>query len=75
MKHIDIVDNGLKAVEVSGDTSYDVILMDIEMDGLEAVSTIVERCQQLASRDRAKIFFVTAHAVDGTRLNDAVRMV
>ena len=58
---ITIVDDGLKAVNISEKEKYDIIFMDMQMpvmDGMEACSLIVERDKD------AKVVFVTAHALD-----------
>ena len=61
---ITIVDNGKKAVDVSEETRFDCILMDMQMpimDGLEACKIIVKRDKD--KEDCPKIIFVTAHAL------------
>lgn len=61
LKHIDIVNNGKKAVHESESKEYDIVFMDMEMPvmgGLEACKLIVARRKE----NRApKVIFVTAH--------------
>jgi len=64
---IDIVANGLKALEAVNNHRYDVIFMDVqmpEMDGLEATKKIVEDDQR---SHRPYIIAMTANAMDGDR--------
>lgn len=64
---IDIVDNGVDAVEAVNNGLYDIILMDIqmpEMDGLEATQHIH---QQWPPGQRPYIIAMTAHAMRGDR--------
>ncbi|KAL3944564.1 MAG: hypothetical protein SGBAC_001384 [Bacillariaceae sp.] len=58
---VSIVDDGLKAVNISATTAFDIIFMDMQMpvmDGIEACNLIIERDKD------AKVVFVTAHALD-----------
>jgi len=58
---VSIVDDGLKAVNISETTAFDIIFMDMQMpvmDGIEACNLIIERDKD------AKVVFVTAHALD-----------
>eukprot|EP00980_Cylindrotheca_fusiformis_P016264 scaffold4829_cov129-Cylindrotheca_fusiformis.AAC.24 len=58
---VTIVDDGLKAVNITEKESYDIIFMDMQMpvmDGVEACNLIVERDKG------ANVIFVTAHALD-----------
>jgi CheY-like chemotaxis protein len=60
VSHVDIVDNGLKAVEKTEEVTYDLILMDVDMpvmDGFEACERIV------AKGSNPPVVFVTAHAM------------
>ena len=62
---LDLVENGLKAVESSLSNHYDLIFMDIQMpvmDGLEATKLIKER-----DGDQSRVVFCTAHAIDDFR--------
>lgn len=65
---LDMVDNGLKAVQISATKEYDIIFMDISMpvlDGLDATRLIKDRD---GDKLKTKIIFCTAHAVGDVRL-------
>jgi signal transduction histidine kinase/ActR/RegA family two-component response regulator len=71
LEQIDIVENGLEAVDREIAQRYDVILMDMDMpvmDGLEATRQIVARPRVESTDVAPKIFFVTAHALDTFRV-------
>lgn len=64
---VDVVGNGIEAVDAINSRHYDVVLMDVsmpEMDGIEAT-----RCIRELSPDKARIPLIalTAHAMRGDR--------
>ncbi|GAB1404345.1 MAG: response regulator [Lentimicrobiaceae bacterium] len=62
-QHIDIADNGLVAVEKFRTQSYDLVLMDLHMpgmDGFEATMQIREIEQSENRAKKVKIFAMTA---------------
>lgn len=63
---IDVVANGLEAVEAVIRQQYDVVFMDVqmpEMDGVEATHEIIKKM----GRDRPTIVAMTANAMEGDR--------
>ena len=61
----DIVQNGVEALEASGQKNYDIILMDVqmpEMDGLEAT-----RCIRRQLAVQPFIIAMTANAMQGDK--------
>ncbi len=69
---IDIVNNGLAAVEAVKNQSYDVIFMDIqmpEMDGLEATHHIREKLENSECTFQPGIIAMTANAMKEEREN------
>lgn len=63
-----VVSNGLEAVEAFEQRAFDVVLMDVEMpgmDGLQATAAIRER--ERATGGRVPIIAMTAHAMAGSR--------
>jgi two-component system, sensor histidine kinase and response regulator len=66
--YVDVVGNGLEAVQAVGEVSYDLVLMDIqmpEMDGFEATAAI--RKKEKGSGKHIPIIALTAHAMQGDR--------
>ena len=64
--HVDVVDNGRKAVEAVKAKNYDAVFMDIampEMDGLAATKAI----RALPDKKKLPIIAMTAHAMRGDR--------
>ncbi len=64
--HVDVVDNGRKAVEAVKAKNYDAVFMDIampEMDGLAATKAI----RALPDKKNLPIIAMTAHAMRGDR--------
>ncbi|MEZ4595073.1 MAG: ATP-binding protein, partial [Chloroflexota bacterium] len=64
---VELVSNGLEAVQRSAERPFDIIFMDIqmpEMDGITATQKILE---QADGRKRPYIIAMTAHALKGDR--------
>ncbi len=67
---VEVVGNGLAAVEAWEQNRYDVILMDLEMpemDGMEAAQQIRARERGRSPEEYTPILAMTAHAVTGFR--------
>jgi signal transduction histidine kinase/ActR/RegA family two-component response regulator len=67
--HVQVADNGEKAVRMTNDRDYLAILMDLQMpvmDGYEATRAI-RRSESLRKRKTTPIIGMTAHALSGTR--------
>jgi signal transduction histidine kinase/CheY-like chemotaxis protein len=65
---LEIVNNGLEAVEACQKATFDLILMDMhmpEMSGIEATATI--RKMEASSGIRTPVIALTAHAMKGDR--------
>ena len=65
---VTVVDDGLAALNVSGRSAFDLVLMDIQMpvmDGFEAVAAI--RARERGTSLRLPIVALTAHAMTGDR--------
>jgi len=65
----DCVSNGLEAVEALRNTSYDLVLMDVQMaimDGFEATGTIRDPSSDVLNKS-IPIIAMTAHAMQGER--------
>ncbi|MGB0177217.1 MAG: response regulator, partial [Owenweeksia sp.] len=63
---MDVVANGLEAVEAVTRQKYDVVFMDVqmpEMDGVEATHAIIKKM----GRNRPMIVAMTANAMEGDR--------
>ena len=69
--HADLAENGLGALELYKEKHYDLILMDIQMpgmDGYEATREIRKlETQRQSSSKRVPIIAMTAHAIKGYR--------
>ncbi len=66
---VDTAVNGRKAVEALGKTSYDLVLMDVqmpEMDGLEATKTIRDTSSEVLNHT-VPVIAMTAHAMKEDR--------
>ena len=67
---VDVVANGLEAVEAVSATSFDLIFMDCqmpEMDGYEATRVIRKKEKQKRQSGHTPIIALTAHAMAGDR--------
>jgi len=66
--HVEVAENGKEVLEAIERRSFDVILMDVEMpgmDGLEATAAVRER--EAATNHYTPIIAMTAHAIKGFR--------
>ncbi len=63
---VDAVENGEEAVEAAERISYDLILMDIQMPGMDGVSAMMEIRSRLDD-EQLPIIAMTAHALKGDR--------
>jgi signal transduction histidine kinase/CheY-like chemotaxis protein/HPt (histidine-containing phosphotransfer) domain-containing protein len=64
---VDIVDNGLSAIEAVQAARYDVVLMDVQMPGLDGMET-TRRIRALPTPvSKIPIIAVTANAMSGAR--------
>ena len=66
---VDLANDGFEAVDAVTDGTYDVVLMDCQMpgmDGLQATQAI-RRMEKKNHRDRLPIIAVTANAMEGDR--------
>jgi CheY-like chemotaxis protein/nitrogen-specific signal transduction histidine kinase len=66
---VDIAEDGRKAIEMAAANSYDLILMDMEMPGMDGLDTTREIRRMARSRNGAAIptpiIAMTAHALKG----------
>jgi CheY-like chemotaxis protein/HPt (histidine-containing phosphotransfer) domain-containing protein len=65
---VDVVANGLEALAATAVSSYDVVLMDVqmpEMGGIEATAAIRER--EASTGSHLRIIALTAHSMTGDR--------
>ena len=66
--HVELATNGEEAVKMSGNDTYDLVLMDVQMpvmDGLDATRAIREREEK--TEKHVLIVAMTAHAMKGDR--------
>jgi len=66
--HVTVVDNGRRAVDACDRTTYDLVLMDVqmpEMDGLDAAREI--RRREVTAGGHVPMIAMTAHAASGDR--------
>jgi PAS domain S-box-containing protein len=63
---VEVVDNGLVALEKCDRGGFDLILMDIEMPELDGVRAVAEirRREELARKPRVPVIALTAHSAD-----------
>ncbi len=61
------VTDGLRALDALERSSYDVVLLDIQMPELDGLETTREICRRFAPEDRPWLVALTAHATEGDR--------
>lgn len=62
MTVVGIAENGQKTVQLAKDTDFDIIIIDIEMESMNAGIRAAEKI--LECKPEAKIIFLTAHETD-----------
>ena len=63
--HVTIAENGHQAVEAVRNSDFDLVLMDIQMPGLDGVEATRQIRAMPAPRNAVPIFAMTAHAMRG----------
>lgn len=61
---VDTANNGQQALDICADKTFDLILMDIQMPGMDGMETTQKLRQQESSGRRTPVVALTAHAVN-----------
>ena len=65
---VTVVDSGAAAVEVLGQRRYDLVLLDVQMPGMDGIETAAAiRSNERATGGHVPIVALTAHAMEGDR--------
>ena len=65
--HIDVVANGLAAINSVNQFQYDLVLMDVQMPELDGIET-TRRIRKINSKSDLPIIAMTAHALEDDRI-------
>ncbi|MGL4428398.1 MAG: two-component sensor histidine kinase BarA [Silvania sp.] len=66
VQHVELCESGLQAVERARQTQFDLILMDIQMPGMDGIRAC-ELIRQLPHQQQTPVIAVTAHAMAGQK--------
>ena len=66
-QHADIANDGIEALEMTGNKEYDLIFMDIQMPRLDGLETTRRLIKYYAGKKRPLIIGMTAHAANEER--------
>ena len=64
---VDVVDNGLRAIEALRAGRYDVVLLDMQMPELDGLSTAAQIVETWPRPERPRLVALTANAMSGDR--------
>jgi two-component system, sensor histidine kinase and response regulator len=65
---VTVVDSGAQAVEAVARAHYDIVLMDVQMPGMDGLqATVSIRAREANGRRRVPVIALTAHAMEGDR--------
>lgn len=66
VQHVELCESGLQAVEQAKQMQFDLILMDIQMPGMDGIRAC-ELIRQLPHQQQTPVIAVTAHAMAGQK--------
>ncbi len=66
VQHVELCESGLQAVELAKQMQFDLIMMDIQMPGMDGIRAC-ELIRQLPHQQQTPVIAVTAHAMAGQK--------
>ncbi|RFS77352.1 two-component sensor histidine kinase BarA [Leclercia adecarboxylata] len=66
VQHVELCESGLQAVELAKQMQFDLIMMDIQMPGMDGIRAC-ELIRQLPHQQQTPVVAVTAHAMAGQK--------